>query len=176
MALQKFIDADPQRKATYGTVLEQTGRIYAEMSARARYELVLDNLASMSLPLRAALSVVEASRETAKPGERGGAARNQAANFANYHEGAEKLFLKKVLTMAAQLRWRVAPVDQRRRATIPATSRAWWTGVCHHYPQHPEASPYGKSAEELRRADFHAAASRPPKRVRDVRQRRNAEL
>ena len=31
-ALQKYIDADPQRKATYGTVLEQTGKVYAEMT------------------------------------------------------------------------------------------------------------------------------------------------
>ena len=47
-ALQKFIDADPQRKATYGTVLEQTGKVYAEMTGRAQYELVLDTFSGAS--------------------------------------------------------------------------------------------------------------------------------
>ena len=39
-ALQKFIEAVPQRKATYGAVLDQTGKIYADMASRAQYELV----------------------------------------------------------------------------------------------------------------------------------------
>jgi hypothetical protein len=123
--LQKFIDADPARKNTYGTVLEQTGRIYAEMTARAPYELVLDNLASTSLLIRMGNTVVEASREMAKPSaERAAAYRDgaleatrkaSASNFTNFHEPAEKLFLAKVLKMAAELppNQRIAPIDAR---------------------------------------------------------------
>ena len=55
-SLQKFIEADPQRKATYGAVLEQTARIYSGMTAQARQELVLDNMPAMSLPLRSAVT------------------------------------------------------------------------------------------------------------------------
>ena len=187
-SLQKFIDADPQRKATYGSVLEQTARIYAEMSARARYELVLDNMASMSLPLRSALAAVEASRTTAKPGaERGPAARNQAANFANYHEGAEKLFLKKVLTMAAQLPegQRIAPVDERlagdySEANIARMVDQAFAATALNTPDGVAAA-MGKTAEELAQSKdpFIAAASllAPLQaQLRDARQRRNAEL
>jgi hypothetical protein len=122
-ALQRFIDADPQRKATYGTVLEQTGKVYAEMTARAQYELVLDSLSSTSLLIRLGNTVFEAGREMAKPsaertapyrdGTLADTKKNSASNFANYHEPAETLFLKKVLTLAGQLprEQRIAPID-----------------------------------------------------------------
>ena len=104
-ALQKFIDAVEGRKAVYGTVLEQTGRVFAEMTGRAQYELVLDNINTMSLPARLGNTVFEAGREIARPSadrpapyrdEALAAARKGAAGtFANYHEPAEKLFLRR---------------------------------------------------------------------------------
>jgi len=187
-ALQKFIDADPQRKATYGSVLEQTGRIYAEMSARARYELVLDNLGGMSVPLRSALSVVEASRASAQPGaERGMAGRNQAGSFTNYHEGAERLFLRKILTMAAQLPagQRIAPVDQRlagdySEANIARFVDQAFAATALTTPEGVSAA-MGKTAEDLAQLKdpfIGLAADLAPlqAQVRDARQRRNAEL
>ena len=125
-ALQKFIDADPQRKATYGTVLEQTAKVYAEMTARAQYELVLDSLSSTSLLIRLGNTVFEASREMARPsaertapyrdGTLADTKKNSASNFANYHEPAERLFLKKVLTLAATAAARAADRADRRAA------------------------------------------------------------
>ena len=121
--LQKYIDADPQRKATYGSVLEQTKKIYDEMSARAPYELVLDSLSSVSLLVRTGTTVLDASREMAKPSaERAAAYRDDAlartkksagANFANYYEPAERLFFKKAISLAAGLPdgQRIAPID-----------------------------------------------------------------
>lgn len=117
-ALQKFIDADPQRKATYGTVLEQTGKIYADMASRAQYELVLDNLASLSQSISSGARVYELTRPNANraaagaPQGRGGAA---PVSFANYHEPAERLFLRQALSMAAQLPQgqRIAAIDAR---------------------------------------------------------------
>ena len=82
VGLQKYIDADPQRRAIYGTVLEQTRKIYDEMAARAMYELVLDSLSQVptSLPasasqsvstlVRLATMVVEGSAEMVKPRRR----------------------------------------------------------------------------------------------------------
>ena len=121
--LQKYIDADPQRRATYGSVLEQTKKIYDEMSARAPYELVLDSLSSVSLLVRTGTTVLDASREMAKPSaERAAAYRDDAlartkksagANFANYYEPAERLFFKKAISLAAGLPdgQRIAPID-----------------------------------------------------------------
>ena len=136
-ALQKFIQADPTRKATYGTVLEQTTGIYSEMAARASYELVLDNLATMSQVMRLGNTVVEASREMAKPSaERPPAFRDAAlpatkkaaANFANYHEPADRLFARKILTMAAQLPQgqRLAPIDERLKGDFSEQNIARW--------------------------------------------------
>ena len=125
VSLQKFIDADPIRRAAFGTVLEQTDRLYAEMSARAPYELVLDNLSSTSLLIRLGTLVVDASREMARPNADRAAAyrddalaetrRSSASNLVNYHEPAEKVFLQRLLMLAAQLPGdqRIAPLDAR---------------------------------------------------------------
>jgi|WetSurMetagenome_2_1015567.scaffolds.fasta_scaffold55135_1 hypothetical protein len=182
-ALQKFIDADAKRKAAYGTALEQTGRIYAEMSARAQYELVLDNLASTSLLIRLGNSVVDTSR----PAGRGNAERGGAADFANYHEPAEKLFLRKVLTLAAQLPrdQRIAPIDARLGSGTPEAAVA-------RFVDEAFAATTLKTAEGLaaavKKTPQEVAASSDPlvslardlaplvDQLRDVRQRRNAEL
>jgi hypothetical protein len=123
VGLQKFIDEDAQRKATYGTVLERTGRVYDEMSAAAPYELVLENLSSLSMFLRLGNTVVEASAQMAKPSAERTAPykdetlaqtrKSSSSNFTNYHEPAERLLLEKALTMAAQLPegQRIKPID-----------------------------------------------------------------
>ena len=196
-ALQKFIDADPQRKATYGTVLEQTGRIYDEMSARSRSELVLDNLSSMSLLVRSAATVVEASREMAKPSaERSAPYRDAAlaatqksagAGFANYHEPAEKAFLRKILTLAAQLPegQRIAAVDARLGGDRSEQAIARWVdealAATSLKTAEGVAAAIGKTAEELTQLNdpfVSLAKDLAPlqQQLRDTRQRRSAEL
>jgi hypothetical protein len=125
VGLQQFIDADTQRKAAYGTVLAQTQKIYEEMGARARYEFVLDMMPQVSQLVREGVTVVDASREMLKPSaERQAPYRDEslattrkgsASVFANYDEPAERLFFRKVISLAAAL-----PEGQR----IPAVDDA----------------------------------------------------
>jgi hypothetical protein len=196
-ALQKFIDADPQRKATYGTVLEQTGKVYAEMTARAQYELVLDNLSSTSLLIRLGNTVFEASREMAKPtAERSAAYRdgaladtkkNSASNFANYYEPAEQLFLKKVLTLAGQLppEQRIAPIDARMNGDFSdqAITRFAEQAFAATTLKTPEglASAIGRTDQDLfSLKDPFVSLARDlaplQQQLRDARARRTAEL
>ena len=114
------------------------------MTSRAQYELVLDNFNSMSLPARLGNTVFEAGREMAKPSaERAAPYRDEAlaaarkgaaATFANFHEPAEKLFLRKILTLAAGLPrdQRIAPVDERLRGDFsePEHRAVRGRGVC----------------------------------------------
>ena len=197
VALQKFIDADPKRKATYGTVLEQTRRIYDDMTARAPYELVLDNLASTSLPIRLANSIVEASREMARPNaERAAAYKDEAlaetkkasaSNFANYHEPGEKLFLRKILLMASQLpaHQRIAPIDDRlnREGSDANITRFVEQAFAAATIKTAEglADALGRTSEGIaQRHDpfIDLATNLAPllEDLRNVRQRRNAEL
>ena len=199
-ALQKYIDADPQRKATYGSVLDQTGRIYAEMTSRAQYELVLDaftGTSPMSQLVRIGNTVFDASREMAKPSAERAAAYRDAAlaetrkasagSLASYHEPAERLFLAKALTLAAQLPkdQRIAPIDERlggdhsdqrvRRLAdewLAATTLRTAEGL---------ASATGRSADDLARLNdpfVNLARDLAPlaQKLRETRQRRTAEL
>ena len=102
VGLQKYIDAVPQRKATFGNVLADTGKIYAEMSAHATYELTLDNLTSMSLVLNAAATVAGAGTSRVTPN-----------SYTDYDDVGERAFLKKALALAGALQkdQRIAPVD-----------------------------------------------------------------
>lgn len=196
-ALQKFIDAVPQRKATYGTVLEQTGKIYAEMTGRAQYELVLDNLASMSQVMRLANTVAEASREMAKPSAERAAAyrdpalaqtRKTAANsLANYHEPADKLLARKILMLAARLPQgqRIGPVDDRLKNDYSEQNIGRWVDEAFaattlRTPEGVTAA-IGKTPEEIAPLNdpfVSLAKDLAPlhQQLRDVRQRRNAEL
>ena len=188
--LQKYIDADPQRRAIYGTVLEQTRKIYDEMSSRARYELVLDSLSQVptSLPasasqsvstlVRLATIVVESSAEKVKP---------SAASLADFHEPAERLFFKKVITLAATL-----PQGQRIAAVDSALRRDYSEQNINRYVDEvfakttlktPEglASALGKTPAELSQLGdplIALAADLLPlqQELRDVRARRSAEL
>jgi len=199
-ALQKYIDADPQRKATYGAALEQTGKVYAEMTGRAQYELVLDTFTGtspMSQLVRIANTVFDAGREMAKPSAERAAAYRDAAlaetkkasagSVGSYHEPAERLFLAKALTLAAQLPkdQRIAPIDERLRGDnsdqnvkrlvdewVAATTLKTAEGL---------ANAIGRSADDLARLNdpfVSLAKDLAPlaQKLRETRQRRTAEL
>lgn len=113
LALQKFIDADPNRKALYGTVLDDIGKVYDELRARSDYELTLDHLRQMSVMVSVASTLIDASRERQKPDlERESAYMDR--NFArtkqsmqltlqNYHEPTDRIFLREILLRASRL-------------------------------------------------------------------------
>jgi hypothetical protein len=196
-ALQTYIEADPQRRAAYGTVLEQTKKIYDEMSARAQYELVLDNLSSVPLLVRHGTTVVDASKEMGKPSaERAAAYRDEAlaetrkasaSAFATYYEPAERLFLKKMISLAAAL-----PEGQRIPAVDSALRKDYSDQNISRYVDDafgrtalktPEgyANALGRTPGELAQLNdpFVALATDLApllQQLRDVRTRRSAEL
>jgi len=116
--LQKFIDADPQRKAQYGTVLEDIGKVYQEMTDLGVSEFVLDNLRSTSAVYSLAFAIYESSLELQKPDvdrlpaftERNLPNTKQALRQAlrNYYEPTDKAFLKHIIMQALEL-----PENQR---------------------------------------------------------------
>jgi hypothetical protein len=197
VSLQQYIDADPRRKATYGPVLGQIGGIYEEMKAKAQYELVLDNLESTSLLMRLGGMAYTAGKEMAKPSaERTAAYRDSALaetrktageNFANYHEPAEKLFLKKVMTLAGGL-----PQGQRIVALDDALHNDYSEPNVSRFVDDAFAKTtlktasgiadaIGKTSEEVDRMNdpfisLAKALSAPQQALRDLRQRRDAEL
>ena len=182
-ALQKFIEADPARRATYGTVLAETAKIYDEMAARFQYEMVLDSLTSMSTLLRAASSLVEAGSGAKPPAP--GPGRGASNPFATYHEPAEILFLGRIAGMAARLPegQRIAPIDERlagdfseeniRRVVEGGVAAATLTtqdAVAAAIKQGPEAvaaDPFVRLARDLAPLQ---------QQLRETRQRRTAEL
>jgi hypothetical protein len=128
-ALQQFIMSDPKRKATYGTVLEEIGRVYAEMTERVESEMILGNLLQSSVALNAAYTVWEAALERRKPDlerqekymDRNFAMtkQNVRAALLNYYEPTDKTFLGELLLQAAKL-----PENQR----IPAVDAILTSG------------------------------------------------
>jgi hypothetical protein len=199
-ALQKYIDADPQRQATYGQALEQTGKVYAEMTGRAQYELVLDTFTGtspMSQLVRLGNMVFEAGREMAKPSvERAAAYRDaalaetkkaSAGNLGSYHEPAERLFLAKALTLAAQLPkgQRIAPIDDRLRGDnsdqhVQRLVDDWFAATTLKTTE-GLANAIGRSADDLARLNdpfVNLAKDLAPlaQSLRETRQRRTAEL
>jgi len=184
-ALQKFIEADPGRRAAYGTVLADTAKIYDEMAARFQYEMALDSLASMSTLLRAASTVVEAAGG-AKPAAPA-PGRGSANLFAAYHEPAEVRFLQKLAEMAGRLPQgqRIAPIDERfggdfsaenvRRhveAGVAAATLTSQEALAAAIKQGPEAG--AQSADPF----IVLARDLAPlqRQLRETRQRRTAEL
>lgn len=171
--LQTFIAATPERAATYGTVLADTGKIYADMSARAAYELTLDSLTSTSLLMGAGATVAGVAE---------GGARTSAASYAIYDEAAERAYLTKVIGMAAALPagQRIAPIDAALggAATDAAVSR---------FVDDAFARTSLKTADGLAAAMSAAPAGDPivtlarelaplQKALRETRARRTAEL
>ncbi len=116
--LQQFIDTDAQRKAQYGTVLEEIGKVYQEMTDRGTSELILDNLRSNSQLLSYGFAMYESAIEMQKPDmerlpaytERNLAntKQNLKAGLRNYYEPTDKAFLKHVVMQALEL-----PENQR---------------------------------------------------------------
>jgi len=117
-ALQDFIEADSKRIKTYGNLLGDIGKIYEEMSSHSEYELTLDYLRQSSTLLSFAFTVYEASRELKKADLDREAAymdrnfprlkESLTLSLQNYHEPADKLFLKEMLGRA-----RVLPAGRR---------------------------------------------------------------
>ena len=199
-ALQRYIDADPQRKATYGTALEQTAKIYAEMTSRAQFELVLDTFTGtspMSQLVRFGNTVFDASREMAKPSAERAAAYRDAAlaetkkasagSFGGYHEPAERLFLAKALTLAAQLPQdqRIAPIDERLKGdnsdqNVKRLADEWFAATTLKTPD-GLASAIGRNADDVTRLNdpfVNLARDLAPlvQKLRETRRRRTAEL
>ena len=116
--LQQFINAEPQRKALYGSVLDDIGTVYQEMTDHATSEMVLDNLRSSSTLLSLGFTLYESALDLQKPDlerlpaytERN--LNNTKANLKqglrNYYEPTEKAFLKHILLQALAL-----PENQR---------------------------------------------------------------
>ena len=112
-ALQAFIEADPERRKTYGSVLSDIGTVYSEITAHAESEAVLGSLASSSMLLTAATAVVTAADELRKADEERMSAymeKNYArtkegllGRLVDFHEPADKIFLREFLLQASAL-------------------------------------------------------------------------
>lgn len=111
--LQQFIEADPERKAKYGSLLAEIGDIYQQISAESDRSLVLSYLLRSATPLSNAYTVYEASIERQKKDvERKSAFMDR--NFArtkerlflglkDYYEPTDKVIFKEILLRAAKL-------------------------------------------------------------------------
>lgn len=112
-ALQNFITGDPARAKTYGAVLAELDKIYADMRAQAERELILGTLQSSSTMLRFGYALYEGTQELQKPDlerespymERNLNATKQSLKQAalNYYEPTDRIFLREMLLRAAKL-------------------------------------------------------------------------
>ncbi|RPJ83842.1 MAG: S46 family peptidase, partial [Acidobacteria bacterium] len=122
--LSDFIQADAGRKAKYGTVLAEIGRVYTEMESAAARETLLQFLTRSPDAIRVAFTVYEAAQERQKPDvERESAYMERnwkqtssrlLLSLRNFHRGVDQSILKELLVRAAKL-----PADQRVSA-VPA--------------------------------------------------------
>ncbi len=111
--LQKFIDADPERKAKYGSLLSEIKKIYQQRRDEADKELTLSYLLRSSTPLNNAYTIYEASIERKKKDvER--EAPYMDRNFTrtkerlllglkDYYEPTDKIIFKEILLKATEL-------------------------------------------------------------------------
>lgn len=121
--LQRFIESDPSRNATYGTLLNDIGIVYDEMHTRAGIELTLDYLKQAAVMVNVASMINDAARERAKPDlERESAYMERNFNrtkeslrltLQNYDEQTDRIFLKEMLMRATRLPagQRIAAID-----------------------------------------------------------------
>ena len=65
--LQAFIDADPERRAKYGQLLDNIDTVYRTVSENAVAEANFQNLRSTSQLLRMAFTIYDAAHERQKP-------------------------------------------------------------------------------------------------------------
>ncbi len=111
--MQQFIEADPERKETYGNLLKEIGTIYQEIRERADYELILSYLRRSSNLLIWAYTVYETSIERQKDDlERKSAFMDRnfdrtkqrtVMGLRNYYEPADKIVFREMLIRAARL-------------------------------------------------------------------------
>jgi hypothetical protein len=123
-ALQEFIEADNERKAKYGDILERIGRIYEQVREQAEYELVLDYIRSSVNMIYFGYTVYEAAVELQKDDlERESAymernfpltKRRLGLALRNYYEPTDKVIMKEILMRAARLpqKHRIPAVDE----------------------------------------------------------------
>jgi hypothetical protein len=196
MALQRFIDADAQRRAQYGTVLEEIGKVYQEMTDRGTSELILDNFRSAPQLLSYGFTLYESALEMQKPDlerlpaymERNLANTKQALRqgLQNYYEPTDKAILKHLVMQALSLpeNQRIDVIDKQFRnrseeeidrtidqayAQTQLTDEATLLGA------------FGKPIAELRQMNdmfIGAAAMLYPtiQKLRETRQRRDGAL
>ena len=111
--LQRFIEADAKRKAKYGTLLADIGKIYEERSATAQPDMVMGYFRGSSRPLSNAGLLYEASIERPKKDmDRKGAymdrnwrrmVQGTLLGLDSYYEPADKAIFKHMLLEAAAL-------------------------------------------------------------------------
>lgn len=194
--LQQFIETDPQRKALYGTVLEDIGKVYQEMSDHAKTELVLDNLRSSSMLLSLAFTLYESSIEMQKPDadrlpaytERNLANTKQGLRGAlrNYFEPTDKAFLKHIVMQALALpeNQRINVIDEQFTTRSEQEVEQTIETAIGQSKLSDEAfvtELFGKSPAELhqlRDAFLRAAETMYPvyQKLRETRQRRDGAL
>jgi len=111
--LQTFITAEPNRKAQYGAVLPEIGKIYREIMAEAPRALVLNRIIGSSTLLGAGYTAFKLSTQLQKEDLQREPAymnRNLPAlkqrlerAYADRNDDIDKLFLKEILKQASQL-------------------------------------------------------------------------
>lgn len=123
-ALQDFIDSDPERRSLYGTVIEDIGKIHADMRGGAGNGMLLEQLRRSVGMMNLAATVYESSLERRKPDlEREPSYMNR--NFAptkqrlllslrNFHAPADKAVFSELLRRIAELpaAGRIQAVDE----------------------------------------------------------------
>ena len=122
--LQKFIEANAERREKYGDLLREIGNVYTDIRKNADRALVLSYLRRSSSMLNWAYSIYEAAVERQKDDlERKSAYMDRnfddtvkriKMNLKSYHEPTERILLKQLLLKAAAL---------PKRKQIPAIER-----------------------------------------------------
>lgn len=112
-ALTEFIEANAERRKTYGSVLKTLNDVYDEMIQHADRELLLDHLGNTPTLLSRALMLYRAALERAKPEDERPAAyrdknydrfrQNAIRSLRQYHEPADRGLLRELLRRAALL-------------------------------------------------------------------------
>ncbi|MGH7455161.1 MAG: S46 family peptidase, partial [bacterium] len=122
-ALQGFINAEPNHKTQYGTVLPEIGKIYSEIMTDTPRAFVLGRIIGSSTLLNAGYTAFKLSTQLEKEDlQREPAYMNRnlptlkqrlERAYADRNDAIDKLFLKEVLKQASRLpdRQRIAAVD-----------------------------------------------------------------
>lgn len=119
--LQQYIEANPERKAKYGRILDEIGDVYAELRSRAEYEMIMGYLNRSVNMLNFGYTLYEAALERQKEDiERESAymdrnypltVRRLKLAMQNYYEPTDKVIFKELLMRASRL-----PKDHRIEA------------------------------------------------------------